>query len=156
MAAIVVPPGPVTLLPDSHHDVPAVTLHTLLVWFPAPMLVLALLLDVLDMSASAEGGVGRRGRRLVAGAVGIVVLASFTGLGARRTLPAAVPGSPMPPWDVHVNWAVVLLIPVLAVGFVRIRAVGGPWRRAPGRLLLLDLALLVLVSAITATGLRIP
>ncbi|MDX1567890.1 MAG: hypothetical protein R3223_08825, partial [Longimicrobiales bacterium] len=82
------------------------TFHDILVWLPTPLLLLALLLDVLDMSGSGKGGRSPWGRRLVAAALVVVALAAFTGLSARRTLPASVPGSPMPPWDVHVNFAV--------------------------------------------------
>ncbi|MFW6199958.1 MAG: hypothetical protein ACOC8K_05245 [Gemmatimonadota bacterium] len=132
------------------------TPHGVLVWLPAPLLLLALLFDVLALSGRGEAGVGPWGRRLVAAALGVLALAAFTGFGARRTLPASVPGSPMPPWDVHVNFAVILVIVILGVGVVRIRAVGGRWKESPHRVVLLDLVLLLLVSAVMVTGLRIP
>lgn len=119
-----------------------------------PLVALAAVLDALDLSAP-EGGSPRRGRLLVGATVGILLVTAFTGLGARRRLPASVPGSPMAAWDVHANLAVVLLVPVLVLALIRIRAVGPRWRQRPGRLILLDLGLLLLVSLIVSTGLRI-
>ena len=129
--------------------------HDFLVWIPAPLAAFAALADALDLGDSG-GAPGRRGRLLVGATVAVLLVTAFTGLGARRRLPASVPGSPMAPWDVHANLAVVLLVPALVLGFFRIRAVGAAWRDKPGRLVLLDLGLLLLVSVIVATGLRIP
>lgn len=129
--------------------------HDLLVWIPAPLLALAAVVDALDLSAPG-GSSGRRGRLLVGATMALLLVTAFTGLGARRRLPASVPGSPMAPWDLHANLSVVLLVPVLVLAFFRIRAVGRGWRKRPGRLLLLDLGLLLLVSLIVSTGLRIP
>lgn len=129
--------------------------HNILVWVPTPLLALAAVLDALDLGVAGGDG-GRRGRLLVGATVGVLLLTAFTGLGARRRLPAPVPGTPMAPWDVHANSAVVLLVPLLVLGVLRIRAVGSRWKNASGRLVLLDLALLALASAIVVTGLRIP
>lgn len=129
--------------------------HTILVWIPTPLLALAAVLDGLELGRS-DGDGGRRGRLLVGSAVGVLLVTAFTGMGARRRLPAPVPGTPMAPWDVHANSAVVILVPLLVLGVIRIRAVGSRWKRATGRLVLLDLLLLALSSAIVVTGLRIP
>lgn len=130
------------------------TAHSLIVMFPVPLLVAALALDLVDLrrSGAATGGAARG---IVGGALAVVGLAAFTGLGARRSLPSAIPGLPMP-WDVHVTWAVVLLFPIVGLGMIRIRASGASSPNAPFRSVLLDLALLLLVCAATLTGLRVP
>lgn len=135
------------------------TLHSVLVHLPLPLMAAAALLDAWSLGGRAEREAGQgeawKHSRL---AVGLALLAAgaagFTGLSARRTLPAAVPGASMP-WDIHVTWAVVLLIVVAGLGAVRLGVVGPQWTRIPRRALLLDLVLLALLATILVTGLRI-
>lgn len=127
--------------------------HVYIVMLPAPLLVLAVILELVALRGSA--GLRSWARGLVTAALGLVLLAGFTGLGARRRLVSVLPGDGTP-WDGHALWAVVLAVPLLALGIVRLRRPAPRTRKEGWFLVLLDVAMALLASTIMYTGLHPP
>lgn len=127
--------------------------HVYVVMLPAPILALALAFDLAGLRGWDKLRSWAWG--FVTGGLGLVLLAGFTGLGARRRLVSVLPGRGTP-WDGHILWAVVLAVPLLALGVLRLRRPSPRTRRERWIVVLLDLVLTLLASTIMYTGLHPP